>query len=323
MKKMNETKRRATVVCVLALLCGALLALMRMNVLFGSYDPSVGLYPKCSDTSAFEIGLIALSLSLMLGGMLFTSRTREYKIVTHPIAGAFAGGLAGFGFLALSASIFITDKIRGVSLTRFDSVLVILCLVCAASFWMEAFSREEKLNEDTANVLMLFRPICCLIISFYFYFDSSTVIHDSNKKMATLFFAVVLLSLLYEVKMRVTKARTSLFVVLNALSVCYGMMYSIPGLVWYFVNGESLMISVFFDVLGLFLTVWSALRLLSVTSCETEQSTEVSVENAENAENAEDASVGETETEAAAENADAPEAADAPEELSEVSENEV
>ena len=267
MKKMNETTRRAIAVCALSVLNGTLLALLRMNILFGSsYIPSTGLYPEGTHTSAFETGLIVLSLSLMNYGFLFSSRGRRYEFVRLPVAGTFAGGLAGFGMLALGVSVFISAKISGESLTRFDSILVILSLVCAASFLMEAFSGEEKLSPDGVSVLMLFRPICCLFISFYFYFDSTTVIHDSNKKMAILFFAAVLLSLLYEVKMRVTRARTSTFVILNALSLCYGIMYAVPGIVWYFASGEALVLSVFFDVAVLFLSVWCAVRLISLTS---------------------------------------------------------
>lgn len=266
MKKMNETTRRTVTVCALSALSGVLLALLRMNILFGSYISSTGLYPEGTHTSAFETGLIVLSLSLAVCGFLFSSRGIRYEFVRLPVAGAFAGGLAGFGMLALGVSVFISAKISGESLTRFDSILVILSLVCAASFLMEAFSGEEKLSPDGVSVLMLFRPICCLFISFYFYFDSTTVIHDSNKKMAILFFAAVLLSLLYEVKMRVTRARTSTFVVLSALSLCYGIMYAVPGIVWYFASGEALVLSVFFDVAVLFLSVWCAVRLISLTS---------------------------------------------------------
>ncbi len=266
MNKINETKRRAIVVCALSLLCGALLAVLRLNVLFGAYDPSVGLYPECPNTSAFEVGLLVLSLSLMPVGFLFSSGKQNYEFAVRPVVNTFAGGLVGFGFLALGASIFITSKISGASLSRFDGVLVVLSLVCAASFWMESFSGEDKLSEDAVSILMLFRPICCLLISFYFYFDDSSVIHNSNKKMVTLFFAVVLLSLLYEVKMRVSRAKMPLFVILNALSVCYSIMYAVPGLVWYFANGEGLILSVFFDMAGLFLGVWCAVRLLSITS---------------------------------------------------------
>lgn len=210
---------------------------------------------------------------------MFITR-KDCSATPRPIARCFTGALLGFGFCALGISTFIATKMNTLPLSRFDGVLIVLSLVCAASFFMEL--KDGVLGKEASVVLMLFRPVCCLFVSFYFYFDSSTVIHDSNKKMATLFFATVLLALLYEVKMKLVPAKIPVFASLNALSLAYSIMYGVPNIVWYFTQGESLMLSIFFDIVVVMLGLWSVMCILSVsspeTACETAEGAEMTKE---------------------------------------------
>ncbi len=327
--RIDGTKIRAIVLCAIALLCGGVLAALRIKVLFGAYDPATGLYPRCPDTAAFEIGMLALSLSLALGGLMFVS-IKDCRIVPIPIVRDFSGALLGFAFLAVAVSTYVSSKVNMIALSRFDGVLIVFCLVCAASFFMEAFSKSDVLSKEAATLLMLFRPVCCLFISFYFYFDSKTVIHDSNKKMATLFFAAVLLSLLCEVKMKLTKTRIVLFASLYALSLCYSIMYAVPDLVWYFVQGDSLMLSVFFDVAAAALGIWSAVCILSISSPKRTVSTEQTESlhsdgtEEENTQTADGSEITSTADETAEdEAADKPVSTEIPEEVSEARETEI
>ena len=145
MKRINGTKLRAVVLCVLAMLCGGVLCALRLRILFGAYDPSAGLYPKCPDASAFEIGMIALSVSLALGGMMFV-KCKDLELRPVPVVRDFAGAFLGFAFLAIAVSSYIRSKVDMIPLSKFDGVLIVLCLVCAASFFMEAFAKREKLS---------------------------------------------------------------------------------------------------------------------------------------------------------------------------------
>ncbi len=261
----NFKARIKTVLLFIAVLvCGSVLAGLRMNILFGEYDASIDLYPKNSANAVFETALLIISVLLIFSGLLFCSKNTKYRPGFSGVAVTFSHSLLGLCFLALGFSRFIGSKLEGRSIGRFDSVLIILSLVCAASFFMEAFSKDSQLGFDAVTVMMLSRPICCLFISFYFYFDATTVIHNSNKKMATLFFALVLLTLLYCVKFRTESAKMPVFVSLTALSLCYGVMYAVPNLVWFFMHGEELLLSVFFDITSAALSIWCGVCLLTI-----------------------------------------------------------
>ena len=261
---MKTTRIKGLILCLGSVMCGGILAALRTNVLFGAFDNTIGLYPKDGATAIFDMALIVTSIVLFLGGLLFCERKSSYKLNFSGIAMTFAHSFLGFCFLGLCVSSYLTAKINGMPLSRLDAVLIILSLVCTASYFMEAFANGGQLGHDTTTVLMLFRPVCCLFISFYFYFDSTTVIHNSNKKLATLFFALILLALLSAVKLRVQKPKMVLFMSSAALSVSYGIMYFVPDLVWFFSRGEGLMLSVFFDILALALTIWCCVCILSV-----------------------------------------------------------
>lgn len=263
---MKTTRIKSAALCAAAVLFGALLAALRMNILFTSYDSTIGLYPQGSARSAFEGVLFFGSLFVILGGALFVSKQARYKMNFAGVGMTFSHSFLGLCFLGLSVATFIRSKISDVSLSRFDSLLVVLSLVCAASFFMEAFGADVGLGQDATTIMMLARPITCLFISFYFYFDTTSVIHSSNKRLATLFYALVLLTLLYAVKFRADKTRVPVFMSFAALSVSYGMMYSIPNLVWFALHGEELVLSIFFDLLCAALTVWCVVCLFSVNS---------------------------------------------------------
>lgn len=261
---MKKTKLKALILCLGSVICGIILATLRINVLFGAFDNAIGLYPKDESTAVFDTALIITSILLLLGGLLFCERKSSFKLNFSGIAMTFAHSFLGFCFLGLGFSSYITAKMNEIPLSRLDAVLVILSLVCTVSYFMEAFGRGGQLGHDATTVLMLFRPVCCLFISFYFYFDSTTVIHNSNKKLATLFFALVLLTLLSAVKFRVQKPKMATFMSFVALSVSCGIMYFVPDLVWFFSTGEGLMLSVFFDVLAVALTIWCCVCILSL-----------------------------------------------------------
>ena len=261
---MKTTRIRSFLCCGCALLLGAVLAALRINILFTSFDPKTDLYPRGEATTLFETLLLVFCVASLLCGLLFLSKENPYKINFSGIAMTFSHSFLGLCFLGLAFASFVTSKIRGVSLSRFDAVLVIFCLVCAVSFFMEAFGKEGQLGYDATTVLMLFRPVTCLFISFYFYFDASTVIHNSNKKLATLFFAVVMLTLLMTVKFRAAAPRVSTFVSLALLSIVCGVMYAVPNLAWFFAYGEGLVLSVFFDLLTVALVIWCCVCVFSV-----------------------------------------------------------
>lgn len=261
---MKMARIRSVLSCGIALLLGAVLAALRINILFTTFDPKTDLYPRDAMTSTFEVVLLVFCIASLLCGLLFMSKRSLYKINFSGIAMTFSHSFLGLCFLGLSFASFITSKIREVSLSRFDAVLVIFCLVCAVSFFMEAFGKEGQLGYDATTILMLFRPVTCLFISFYFYFDTTTVIHDSNKRLATLFFAVVLLTLLMTVKFRAATQRVSAFISLALTSIVCGVMYAVPNLVWFFSYGEGLVLSIFFDLLTVALVIWCCVCVLSV-----------------------------------------------------------
>lgn len=265
---MKITRIKSTVLCVAAVLFGMLLAALRMSILFGSFDPAIDLYPKGSARDTLESVLFFGSLVLLLGGALFVSKENRYKLNFSGVTMTFSHSFLGLCFLGLAIATFIRAKIGEVSLSRLDSVLIVLSLVSAASFFMEAFGTDAGLGHDATTVMMLSRPITCLFISFYFYFDTTSVIHSSNKRLATLFYALVLLTLLYAVKFRTQKPRVFVFMSFAALSVSYGIMYCIPNVVWFVLRGDELVLNIFFDLLALALTVWCLVCVLSVRTLE-------------------------------------------------------
>ena len=204
---------------------------------------------------------------LLFGGALFVSKKNPYKLNFSGVGMTFSHSFLGLCFLGLGIATFIRAKIEVVSLSRLDSVLIVLSLVSAASFFMEAFGTDVGLGHDATTVMMLFRPITCLFISFYFYFDTTRVIHSSNKRLATLFYALVLLTLLYAVKFRTQKPRIYVFMSFAALSVSYGIMYCVPNIVWYVFHGEELVLNIFFDLLAVALTIWCFVCILSGSLC--------------------------------------------------------
>ena len=278
MDKTNISKTikiKSIVLLLASFVLGGVCAALRILVLSSDYIHSEGLYQNGRYYELFSAFAVGAGLVLFLLGLTFAAGKMRYTIREGSLLSIFANAFCGFCFLALAFSIFLSAKISGVGLARLDSVLVVLSLVCAVSFLLEAFSRQDNLSADALLIMMLSRPVVCLFISFYFYFDSSTVIHNSNKKVATLFFAIALLSLLYFVKLRCTEGKGWIFASVTAVSICYGITYVVPNLFWYFTKGEPMFLGIPFDVVGVALLTWLSSALLSLETpmvCENDQS---------------------------------------------------
>ena len=268
MTTSNRTKIKCMLMLFASLLCAAVCGAFRFLIITTEYDHTEGLYPGGGNTDMLYAVIVASTLLLICLGAMFGSKSTEYTIKDGTPLTLFANTFAGLGFLALAFSIFLSAKAVGVGLGRLDAVLVVLALVCSVSFLLEAFSREGAITGDALHIMMLSRPICCLFISFYFYFDSSTVIHNSNKKIATLFFTAALLSLLYLVKIRITDSRIWSFMSFSAISVCFGITYFVPNLIWYFTEGEPMFLGIVFDIVCVAVCVLISAYMLSVRVVE-------------------------------------------------------
>lgn len=265
---MNKIKNapyriKTAVLCVAAVVFGAVTAAVRTLILFGGEGTPVSLYPNGGLTDVFAVLLLLFSVMLCLGVCIFNGESKRLTPNKGNGAMVFSGTLLGFCFLALALSVFFSAKLNETPLTMLDAVLTVLSLISSVSFFSDAFAKEQ-LSEEASIVMMLSRPICCLFITFYFYFNSSTVIHDSNKKTATLAFVFMLLSFMYGIKYHTGKPKTKSYISFTLLAVFYTIVYSLPNLVWFFAAGESLLRSVFFDLLPLAFCVYSAASLLSL-----------------------------------------------------------
>ena len=263
------SQNKFRLLCIAGAVFGVIVAAIRSLIIFGEYDNKIALYPNGAMQTAFWISLAAFALILFVAAVLLGKGKEKYRPDFEPMPVLFSQSLCAFSFAALAFVIILTSKSTDKLYQVLDSLLIVLSLISAASFFMQAYAKKESLSADAQTFLKCFGPICTLFIAFYMYFDKSSVIHNTNKQIATVAFVFSLLFLLYSVKLYVSRVKLGIYAFWCSATVFVSVAYAVPNIVWFFMKRSPLLINVFFDILVISLGVYAACVLCSVKRADT------------------------------------------------------
>lgn len=180
------------------------------------------------------------------------------------IPSALVGAALAFIFVELM-SFFVNSDSASVALTtRVTAILgAILAIGAIAYFAISSIlvARRSIKRSDYALFVLLF---ACVYTAFI-YFDTTLPINSPTKTVNILAYLSVALFFLYEARLSLGREKWRQYIAFGFICATLCAYSSIPSLIYYFVKGEPLALSIYESILTLSLFIFAALKLILVS----------------------------------------------------------
>ena len=244
---------------------GLIAALLRCFLLFNCYNPQSGSY------DAAEPGIVPYFMWLtVLLGLLLSVWTALRLSPVLANSSPFSTGISAVLPSLLMACVWIAVMFEQSSLrssgtvNRNPAIVTAVFSVLAALVTLtDAVLPVSGIRYGRALAALV--PAAALVLlCFEVYFDETLVINCPNKPIFTLAACICALFLVLRCRFFGTIPHPTLFAVSGLGVITLGLFSGVPGLVWFLVRRDALLIHVIFDILMIAFSLYTAVLLLTM-----------------------------------------------------------
>ncbi len=249
------------IISVLAAGLAAFFCVLRAYLVLNSYNEVTNMFDSGIIEAVHNFGiLISLVFIVVFANIMKKSFMGASRRITPSLRGS------GFLFF-ISLLVFCYYSVANSNGSRFIEIAGVLCAFAAFSVFVTSVM-GLKTQSLAFGCLIACAPFVLLI--FASYFDTTHVLNSPIKAMFILAVSFMALFLLYEGRFYYSAPSPANYIMYGFMAVIGGLAYSVPNLVYYFVNKEPLYISPYYDILILFGAVYALSSLLSLRYDEEE-----------------------------------------------------